>query len=58
MKPLVLSSTFIFLSLKNELKIFLSLKIYENGRPTLKRLLLEPPTLHEFQEKLLRRVWN
>jgi len=44
-KPLVLSSTSIFLSLKNELKIFLSIETYEKGEPALKRSLLEPPTL-------------
>jgi len=32
----VLNPTSIFLSLKNELKIFLSMETYEKGRPTLK----------------------
>jgi len=41
MQPLVLSSTFIFLSLKNELKIFLPTETYEKGGPALKWLLLE-----------------
>jgi len=41
MKPIVLSSTSIFLSLKNELKIFLPIENYEKGRPSLKWLLLE-----------------
>jgi len=41
MKPLVLSSTSIFLSLKNELKIFLHMETYEKGGPPLEWSLLE-----------------
>jgi len=44
-KPLVLCSTSIFLSLENDLKIFLSMKAWEKGGPTLKWLLLEHITL-------------
>jgi len=45
MKSLVLSSTSIFLSLKNELKIFSPTETYEKGRPALGWSLLEHTTL-------------
>jgi len=41
MNPLILSPISIFLSLKNELKIFLPMKTYGKGRPALKWSLLE-----------------
>jgi len=40
----VLSSTSIFLSLKNEIKIFLSMETYEKGRPALTVTVYEHPT--------------
>jgi len=47
MKPLVLRLASIFLSLKNELKIFLFMQTYEKDRSALKGLLLQTPTLLE-----------
>jgi len=40
-----LSSTSIFLSLKNELKIFLSIETYGKGRPDLKVTVYEHTTI-------------
>jgi len=45
MKTLVLSSTSIFLSLKNEMKLFLPMQTYKKGGPTFKWSLLEHTTL-------------
>jgi len=45
MKPLILSLTSIFISLKNKLKIILSTKTYEKGGLVLKWSLLEHTTL-------------
>jgi len=45
MKPLVLSSTSIFFSLKNELKMYMPMETYEKGGSALKWLLSEHTTL-------------